>query len=204
MTAISTFKSTAARARGFVALHGSLSAEQRAAMPDHRDLLRAGVVFAVAGMDAYFTDRFAESLVRFLKSRGPTADLTKLLAQAGLDTRAALEMLSMQRPYRRVRTLLEWHLSRKTTQKQDVIDKLFRVYGVPDLCANAQRHAKKKELLAVVDDAVLRRHSIVHSGDLNAHDKAQPIDDARASRYIQTIELFVTSAEYVIAKSLKI
>lgn len=204
MTAIATFNSTIARAKALVALHANLTKTQKAALPDPNDLLRAAVAFAVAGMDAYFTDRFSESLVKFLKNRGATPDLTKLLTQAGLDTKAALEMLTMQRPYRRIRTLIESHLSEYTTQKQHVIDELFLVYGVKNLCKNAQGLSTRKKLLTSVDGAILRRHSIVHAGDLNAHDKARPIDAKLTCRYVNNIELFVTKSEELLVKSLNI
>ena len=180
-----------------------MTVAQIGAMPDTKDLLRAAIAFSVAGMDAYFTDRFAESLVRFLKKRGPTNDLTELLLKAGLDTKAALEMLTMKRPYRRVRTLVEVYLSKYTTQKQEVIDKLFSIYGVKDLCRHAQGLSKTKNLLASVTEAVLRRHAIVHGGDLNLYDRPRPIDPKLASRYIADIDRFVTHAETILVKALK-
>ena len=204
MTAIATFNATSARAKALVALHASLSPAQIAAMPDANDLLRSAIALSIAGMDAYFTDRFAESLVRFLKKNGAKPDLITLLFDAGLDTKVALEMLTMQRPYRRVRTLVEGYLSNYTTQKQGVIDKLFLVYGVKGLCGHAQSHSKKKKLLTSVNGAVLRRHSIVHAGDLNAHNKPRPIDAKLATRYVTNVELFVTNAEAVLHKALKI
>jgi hypothetical protein len=204
MTAIASFKSTSNRANSLITLHASLTEAQIAAMPDPNDLLRSAIAFSVAGMDSYFTDRFSESLVRFLKIRGATPDLIVLLRDAGLDTKAALEMLTMQRPYRRVRTLVEDYLSNYTTQKQDVIDKLFRVYGVKDLCKSAQGLSKKKKLLTSVNGAVLRRHSIVHAGDLNSHNKARPIDTKLAQRYVDNIDIFVTQAEVLLVKTLKI
>lgn len=204
MSAISTFNATSARAKALIALHASLSDEQKATMPDSNDLLRSAVALSIAGMDAYFTDRFAESLVRFLKKNGAKPDLVTLLFDAGLDTKAALEMLTMQRPYRRIRTLVEAYLSNYTTQKQNVIDKLFIVYGVKGLCSNAEKHAKKKKLLTSVNGAVLRRHSIVHAGDLNSHNRPRPIDHKLANRYVTNVETFVTHAEAVLTKALKI
>jgi hypothetical protein len=65
---------------------------------DACDLLRSAVVLAVSGMDAYFTDKFAELLVPFLKRFGPTPGVVHLLSEAGLDTKTALEMLAMDRP----------------------------------------------------------------------------------------------------------
>lgn len=204
MTAITTFNSTIGRARAFVALHASLSTAQKAAMPDPDDLLRSAVAFAVAGMDAYFTDRFSESLVRFLKKKKPTSGLVAFLSDAGLDTKAALEMLTMERPYRRVRTLVEEHLSNYTTQKQNVIDNLFLIYGVKDLSKNAEKMAKKKKLLTSVEAGVLRRHSIVHAGDLNAHDKRRSLTEDVTKRYISNIETYVQKCEAVLTKALKI
>lgn len=204
MTAIATFKATSARAKALIALHASLSPAQIAAMPDPNDLLRSAIALSIAGMDAYFTDRFAESIVRFLKKNGAKPDLISLLFDAGLDTKVALEMLTMQRPYRRIRTLVEGYLSNYTTQKQGVIDKLFLVYGVKGLCGHAQNHSKKKKLLTSVNGAVLRRHSIVHAGDLNSHNKPRPIDTKLATRYVTNVEVFVTNAEAVLHKALKI
>lgn len=204
MTAILTFESTSARASSLVALHSSLNETQRASMPDCRDLLRSAIALSVAGMDAYFTDRFAESLVRFLKKRGATKGMIDLLSSAGLDAKAALEMLAMQRPYRRIRTIIESSLSEYTTQKQRVIDELFVVYGVKDLCRNAEGLSKRKKLLNSVNNAVLRRHSIVHGGDLNSHGKARLISEETAKRFIKDIDLFVHSAEDLLVKSLKI
>jgi hypothetical protein len=204
MTAIASFKSTSERAKSLITPHASLTQAQIASMPDPNDLLRSAIAFSIAGMDAYFTDRFSESLVRFLKKRGATPDLIDLLRDAGLDTKAALDMLAMQRPYRRVRTLVEDYLSNYTTQKQGVIDKLFRVYGVKDLCKNAQGLSKKKKLLTSVNGAVLRRHSIVHAGDLNSHNKARPIDTKLAQRYLDNVVIFVTQAEALLDNTLKI
>lgn len=204
MTAIVSFRNTIARAKSLITLRDSLTTAQQTAPLDANDLLRSSVAFAVAGMDAFFTDRFSESLVAFLKKRGATIDLTRVLNKAGLDTKAALEMLTMERPYRRVRTLVETYLSDYTTQKQNVIDELFLVYGVKDLCKNAEGLAKKKKLLTSVNAAVFRRHSIVHAGDLNAHNKPRSIDNKLATRYVANIELFVEKAEALLVKALKI
>ncbi|WON85232.1 MULTISPECIES: hypothetical protein [Chromobacterium] len=204
MTAIITFKKTLARANALITLHTSLSPAQLAAMPTPNDLLRSAVALSIAGMDTYFTDRFAESLVRFLKKHGAKPDLVALLFDAGLDTKASLEMLTMQRPYRRIRTLVEAYLSNYTTQKQHVIDKLFLVYGIKGLCSHAEKHSKKKKLLTNVNAAVLRRHSIVHAGDLNSHNNPRPIDNKLANRYIDNVDTFVTNAEAILVKALKI
>jgi hypothetical protein len=203
MAAIKLFDQTMTRSRSLLDLHKKLPPEQIALLSNQDDLLRAAVALAVAGMDAYFTDRFAESLVPFLKRRGATQGVVKILHDAGLNTQAALEMLTMQRPYRRIRTLIESHLSNYTTQRQEVIDALFLVYGVKDLCKNAQGIARRATLLRRVDVTVLRRHSIVHEGDYNAHGKLRALSNRYATGYVKDIDLLVRSCEAILSKALR-
>lgn len=205
MRAIQAFQSTSARAKALITLYdGLLPSNRSIAMLDVADLLRSAVTLSVAGMDAYFTDRFAESLVPFLKKHGATSDLKDLLSRAGLNTQAALEMLTMQRPYRRIRALVEAYLSTYTTQKRKVIDELFLIYGIKGLCGNAEKYARKKKLLTSVDGAVLRRHAIVHAGDLNDYYRPRPITPRLAARYVGNVEIFVTHAEAILTNALKI
>lgn len=168
------------------------------------DLLRSATALAVAAMDTYFTDRFCESVVSFIKKKGSTPGLIKVLKEAGFNTEVALEMLTMDRPYRRIRTLVEHHLSGLTTQRQHVIDELFSVYSVKDFSKHTQGIANRQTLLQRVDDFVRRRHAIVHEGDHNSHSKLNKIDVTYVSKHISDIELFVTSAEELLKKSLKI
>ena len=37
-----------------------------------KDLVRASIALAVAAMDAYFTNKFTEVLIPYLKEKGPT------------------------------------------------------------------------------------------------------------------------------------
>ena len=75
---------------------------------------------------------------------------------------------------------------------------------IRDRCRNAEGLSKRKKLLNSVNNAVLRRHSIVHGGDLNSHGKARLISEETAKRFIKDIDLFVHSAEDLLVKSLKI
>lgn len=204
MNAINLFNATIKRSRQLVVLLDALSSEQKQRMDSPEDLLRSATSLAVAAMDTYFTDRFSESVVAFLKKKGPTPGLVKVLGDAGLNTKTALEMLTMERPYRRIRTLVETHLSGFTTQRQHVIDELFSVYAVKDLSKHAQGIAQRQTLLVRVNDFVVRRHGIVHEGDYNAHSKLNKIDAKYVSKHIDDIELYVTSAEKLLMKSMKI
>ena len=164
------------------------------------DLTRTSVVLAVASMDTYFTARFAEMLVSYLKKHGAKKSLVETLKNAGLDTTQALEMLQMERPYRRIRSLMDAYLERFTTQRIDVIDELFLCYGLKDLSVNSQKLAKRKNPIRRVEKIVERRHQIVHAGDLNSHNKLQDIDPDETKRQIGDLKLFVNSAHQLTLK----
>lgn len=204
MTAFDLFKATIKRSNEMVALYDSLRNVQKDAMTSPEDVLRSALTLSIAGMDSYFTDRFSESFVPYIKKKTVTPKLIDLLNKAGMSTEVALEMLAMERPYRRVRTLIEAHLSEYTTQRQHVIDDLFLTYGVKNLCKNAQGLAHRKTLLKRVDAAVKRRHAIVHEGDYNSHYQLQNIARDNVAKYINEIELFVSKAEELLKNALTI
>lgn len=169
---------------------------------DLSDLNRSALVLAVAAMDAYFTNVFIENFVKYLKDNGATKQLIIMLSEAGLDTGAALELLTMQRPYRRIRSLIESHLERTTTQRADAIDELFLGYGIRKFCQRAQGIAKRKNLIISIRNSVIRRNEIAHEGDINTHGKLQDIDRKQIRRKIQDIVKFVSSSEELLAKAL--
>ena len=110
--------------------------------PDfYNDIGRAGVVLAVAAMDAYFTKKFEEIIIPYLKKKGATPELTTLLQAAGLDVAQALELVTMARPFRRIKSLIESHLDRYTTQKFESIDSLFKSVGLPKLSVTIQQNS---------------------------------------------------------------
>ncbi len=167
------------------------------------DLLRAAVVLSVAAMDAYFTDIFAERLVPFLRSKGPTQGLIELLGAAGLDTKVALELLSMDRPYRRIRTLVETKLAIQVTQRIDAINELFAAYGIPDLCGHAERKLGRSQLCKRVELLVKRRHEIAHDGDLNAHGKLQDLGSAWVRNKVRDVQQLIAASDEILRNQLK-
>ena len=120
-----------------------------------------------------------------------------------MDVKQSLEMISMERPHRRIRTLVDQYLSNYTTQRLDVIDKLFRVYGIANLTKNAQGLSGKKKLLKNVEASVSRRNEIAHAGDYNSHDKLQEIARDKTEKQIGNIKLFVEKSEELIFKIIK-
>ena len=168
------------------------------------DVLRGAVVLSVAAMDAYFTRRFAELLVPFLKKKGPNAKLIRMLEIAGLNTAVALELAVMERPYRRIRSLVQRYLSTYTTQRFQAIDELFLALGVKDLSKNAQGMAHRKTLLRRVELLVERRHQIVHEGDNSQNGKLNHIDANESIGRLQDLMVYVEKADTLIAKAVSV
>lgn len=166
---------------------------------DLSDMTRASVVLAVAAMDAYFTGVFAEKLVPYLKSKTtPGKDLLKVLSDAGLNTQTALELLGMQRPYRRIRTLMDDYLEREVTQKTNKIDELFKSYGLIGLSENAEKKAKRKNLVTSIEKLVERRHQIVHRGDISPQGKLREIDHKKTYNQVINLVTWVSACDEII------
>lgn len=168
------------------------------------DMARAAVVLSVAAMDSYFTDVFTERLVLFIKLKGTNQKLTELLAEAGLDTKAALQLFQTDRPWRRIRTLVANHLEKRTTQRFATIDDLFLGYGIKGLCSHAERFAKRKTLLRSVQKLVERRHKIVHEGDMNAHRKLNDIDSTKIKTRIADVVKFVSACDEILQRQVAV
>ena len=167
---------------------------------DLSDMSRAAIVLAVAAMDSYFTDVFAERFVPFLKKKGPTREMVAFLEKAGLNTECALQLLAMERPYRRIRTLIEAHLELRTTQKVAVIDELFLIYDLKDFSFNVQKLKRRKKLIDAIQNIVKRRNKIAHEGDVNSHGRVIPVDPERTKRRLQSVLTFVSGADELLHK----
>ena len=202
--AYENFESVILRSHYLVSLHKTLEASVKlTGQPyDFSDLLRAAIVIAVAGMDAYFTDVFAERLVLFLKKKGTTKDLINLLESAGMDVETALQLLSMQRPFRRIRTLVETHLNRHVTQRTKAINKLFKAYDIPDICENVEKKLKRKRLLREIEILVERRHAIAHDGDLNSHGKLADLNGTWVRNRMLDVQKFVAAVDEILQNQL--
>jgi len=198
------FEKVILRSRNLVSLHNALKAHLGASdrSLDFSDLLRAAVVISVAAMDAYFTDIFAERLVPYLKKKRCGHELAQLLEEAGLTTGVALDLLQMNRPYRRIRTLIEGHLERQVTQRIDGINALFDTYGIEDLCGNAQAKLKRKRLCAEIKILVQRRHDIAHEGDLDRHEGLRLLKHTWVRNRLRDVQLFVGACDEILRSQL--
>lgn len=167
-------------------------------IPTPKDIVRGAVVLAVAALDTYVTDAFVEKLVPYLKRYTPDEELIELLYDAGLDTKEALVLLSMDRPYRRIRTLIEDYYASYTTQKFDVIDQIFKPYRLKKITDNAARKSGTFSIKKSVGKLVERRHQIAHAGDYNGHGRIIDIDEGQIGKRIVHLELLVTHIDEIL------
>ncbi len=162
------------------------------------DMGRAAVVIAVAAFDDYHTRRFAEAVIPCLKKKGPSDRLVDLFSKAGITLRDSLELLTMERPHRRIRAHIDAYLSDYTTQRFVAIDDLFGALGLKDFSANVERKAGRKRMRRSIEKLVLRRHDIVHGGDLTQSGKLQDIDPDDALMRMNLMKEFVTHADQIV------
>ena len=104
-------------------------------------------------------------------------------------------MISMDRPYRRIRTLIQSHYDSYTTQKFDIIDRIFLPYRLKDITANAEAKAKRRSLKRSVEKLIERRHQIAHAGDYNAHGRIKDIDENSIAKRIKHLEILVKNMD---------
>jgi hypothetical protein len=213
-----TFKKTITRASGMLdaaiellEFHKDIEEDKSGSRPtwdlnrsDYlSDIARASLVFEVAAMDRYFTDRFTEAVMALLRDEKPTKGLIDVLESAGLTTGMALELLSMQRPYRRIRSLVERYYSNYVTQSFEKIDDLYNAVGLTTFSKNIERKAHRKTLCKAVQGAVHARHRIVHAADLNKHKRLNIINDKNVRRNLEQITRFVETAESIILNRMR-
>ena len=166
------------------------------------DMGRFGIVLAVASMDDYFTRKYSEVMVQAIKRHGVNSKFTTMLEDAGLDVAGAINLLSMDRPYRRIRSLAQDYYRNYSTQSTEKIDKLYETIGISKLSLHSQKRTKRKTLISSVTELVKRRHKIVHAGDLTQTGKLQKMDNKTVNR-IGHVRIFVQSAEEHINAYLK-
>lgn len=121
-----------------------------------------------------------------------------LLYASGLDTKEALNLLTMERPYRRIRTLTESYYASYTTQKFDVIDKIFKPYSLTQITENAAKLSGRESIKKSVEKLVERRHQITHSGDYSSHGRIIEIDEDQIAKRIDHLELLVNNIDKIL------
>jgi len=202
--ALLKFRKTIHRCRVLIGTYAELVRGFREAFPNKQplvvfsDIVRACLVLSVAAMDTYFTAVFVEMLVPHLKKREPTERMVRILSKAGLDTRQAVIMLGMSRPYRRLRFLVEGYLERYVTQRFRAIDELFLAYGLKDFSRQVERKLKRRTLLRRIEKLVERRNDIVHEGDYDSRGRLRKIGVSDTLKRIRDLQRFVEAAEQIL------
>jgi hypothetical protein len=167
------------------------------------DLARASIVISISAMDGYFTRKFAETLIPFLRKKGPTKGIVKVLEKAGFDITEGIRLLNMNRPFRRIRTLVEGYLDRVVAQKFAVIDELFLCFGYKDFSHNVQKRTHRKRMLRTIEILIERRHDIVHDGDVDSRGRLKPLDIKQTHRRLKELARFVWYSERIINQQMR-
>ena len=167
------------------------------------DLGRASIVISVSAMDGYFTRKFCEILTPFLKKNGPTKGIVKVLEKAGFDIAEAIRLLSMDRPFRRIRTFVECYLDRVVAQKFTVIDELFLCFGYKDFSHNVQKRTHRKRMLQTIEILIERRHDIVHDGDVDSRGRLKPLNIQQTRNRLKELARFVFYSERIVNQRMK-
>jgi hypothetical protein len=162
----------------------------------HDDLFRAGIVLSVAAMDSYYTDRFCEAFIPYIKKNGLNKDMEELICKAGFNTESAISMFDNKRPKRVLSNMMKRHLSNFVTQNFKSIDSLYKCLGFnPSFTKSAQGISRRKNLLSSLIKLIERRHKIVHGGDYNHHGNLNPIHYSRVLRKIIELRKLVESSD---------
>ena len=198
------FDKTIARCEELIELYNTIEKKQLSNVKPRHDILRAAIVLAVAAFDAYATDCFSEQFVEYIKKHKVDESLQKLLIDAGFDVKFSLELINSDRPYRKIRTLIDRHYAKYTTQKLEVINQLFLQYRIKDITNNAAKKTGKNpdRIISSVKKLVERRHSIVHDGDYNEYCKIKPVSASDINR-IHDLKLLVDNMDEIILNKMK-
>ncbi len=191
---LTNFKKTISRAESLLTLF-----DAGTGLDEPDDAIRAAVIISVAAFDRYFTTKFCDVLVPHLKSKAkPSKALVKILNEAGLDTEFALELAVARRPFRKIRTIVQNSLSRHTTHRTEVIDKLFLALSLKDLTKNAEKKANRANLRARIGKLVDIRNDIAHEAHIDTRGNPKHIHVADIRSRIQDLELFTNNCDQII------
>ncbi len=165
------------------------------------DGLRMALVLAVSAMDAYFTDKYVEAFIPYLRKRGPNQDMVEYCTKAKIDVRVALELLCKKRPLESLRAHVSQYLSSYVAQDIRKIDDLYKTIGLRDLSRSAQAKSHRSRLILNVEAAVRRRHEIAHSGDVTKAGHLRRISAKSVEDALDCIKYFVRDADDIINHS---
>lgn len=162
------------------------------------DVLRAVVVYSVAALDAYASDRFFEKFTCCLSSRQHPRAIVDLVEESGLSVAKALALLSEKKPYQVVKQLVVKHFETSSRQSFDSIDDLYKYLGLNGITGSALSLSKRKMLRSRIQHMLNRRHRIVHEGDYNGRHRLADISASDVERWVKATRVFVSSMEKIV------
>lgn len=165
--------------------------------------VKFSIVTSVAAFDKYYTDRFIEALIPYLKKNNPTKEIAKLLEDSGVNVYETLKLINMNKPNVRIKSLVRKHLKYYITQKENKIDLLYSCYGLKKFLENSEKLTKRKTLRRNVFNLIKRRHSIVHECDIDRNGNIKEIEIKESqtiARLINNMRILVESSESLLQK----
>lgn len=210
MKALDAFDLTHQRALALIDIHRKLHSRGKPPKKS-ADILRSAVVLAVAGMDAYFTDKISENAVPLIRKLGGK-DLPGKLVDAvsnQMNSQQMLEAMLRQKPLAHVGTAVRKALANNTYQDPGKIEQGLRMLGVSNFWCEvaAELGMAQTDVRSSLARVVKRRHDIVHKGDLGTTKKTKhklrALGRTEAEEMVQTIDRFVRAADEVINKQIR-
>ena len=189
------FKLTISRCESLIDLYSDAKSKDAIAADD---ILRSAVMLATAAFDTYVTDSFEEKFKAYVSTGHADEKIFDLLDKAGLNSKEAIGLLKMERPYRHLSTIIKRYYSKFTTQKMEVIDNVFSQYGIKNITLSAAKKSGKPSIKDSTTKLIRRRHSIVHGGDYNDQGNLQQIDKDKVLKRIDHLQLLVENMEEII------
>ncbi len=177
--------------------------EQKQENSTNNDLARAAIVLSVAAFDGYITDVFVEYFKTFLENTSEISDKTeKKLVDIGITVKIILNSLQTDSVYEQLYAVVRQHYEKVVTQRMEVINNLFTLYGLNNITENSEKKSGVDMLIKSIEDIVQRRHVIVHKGDYNSSGKINSIseDDIDA---IKKITILVHNMDEIIENRFK-
>ena len=175
---------------------------------DSDELIRYVIVLKIASMDTFFTDKFMEMFIPFIKKNGITDGLELVIKKTSITLKESLNFLTQKEPLETLFYKMRNEIRRYVAQDQKRIDFLFKGFGIDSISFAAEEYdntgaGKKDDLLRRVRVLVRRRHSIVHDGDMMIQaGLAKKIGWGTISK-IETIDRYVTACEYLLNKQIE-
>jgi hypothetical protein len=131
-------------------------------------LLRAGVVFSVSALDAYFHDK-----VKYLAGKFDLENLPPALAKFRIPIEQLTTWEGAERKGNVIRNWLTEHFSTLPLQRKDDIAGALKLVGIENLWATIEPDSPKREaLIEEMQRIIKRRNQIAHEGDRESSRKS--------------------------------